>query len=177
MKAQVIRLSGGTNRTMGGRTKRIGTLSAGDRRRIVFPVPTKPGNYLVQVEFKKMAGESIGRLGDYFRVVAPTTDARMTLSATSLHPGDVLGACLENFGTATLEYGPGSLIETFDGSTWGRAAISPPGGTTDIAYFLGAGQRRPLSSVTIPPKATPGLYRYVLQGTADLSSEFQILPG
>jgi len=161
------------------KSKEVGTLVREGRKSFRFAIPQAPGNYLLAIQFRSRNGTMIGRLGEYFRVLAPRIEAQITLSSVSMQSGDTLDACLENFGTASLFYGEGVRIEEFDGAGWGKAAISPSGAVTLIGLGVGAGERRPLGSFTVPSGAAPGRYRYAWNADSPaltLASEFQIQP-
>lgn len=181
VKSQLRRFSAGKRQTLGIKTKHITDLASDSRSQFLFPIPTKPGSYLVEIEFRNRGGQRLGRLGDYLRVVPARQETQISLSSTALKPTETLGACLENLGTESVDYGEGFLIEVFSGSTWTRSPISPSSAVSAIGLKRDPGEAAPLNSFTIPADAPPGQYRYVWNGTLassaslTLAPEFQIL--
>jgi hypothetical protein len=181
VSAQLTVLSDGST-VLGKKIKRVSVLPKGGKRSLTFAMPEDPGNYLVQIEFHDAAGKRLGRYGSYFRVVKPTQDTHITLSAASVRPGEALSACVENFGTSAITYGLGFTIESLSGSTWSRSSISPSGAIPAIGLLTGPGEASRAGDFAVPANAPPGQYRYIWTGSYRqttplvLSSEFQIVP-
>lgn len=148
-----------------------------------FEKPRALGFYRVEIVFRNGVGKKLGRFGEYFRVVLPVADVRLTLNATSYRPGETISACLENYGTTLVLYGgcvagSSSLygqfsIQVFDGSAWQRSPIDPGGFCADVGLALAPARAASAGTFTIPTDAPPGLYRAVLSG-GEITTEFQI---
>jgi hypothetical protein len=175
-----------TSRLLASHSERVVRMAAGGERRFLFRLPAGAALYRLTIEFRTASGRRLGRFGTYMRVLAPRLNTRLGLNATTFIPGQTVSACLENFGTVSLFYGLGHLIEHFDGSTWSRAAIDPPRSRILIGLIAGPGAAARLEDFAIPADAPPGLYRWVWSGkTWDVpkpgapvvrTAEFQILP-
>lgn len=163
-------------------TTTIGSLRRHNRRQLTFPVPKMTGMYLIEVQFRSSTGVAIGKFGSYFRAVAPSYETQIALSAPALRAGDTLDACLQNFGSASVEYGEGFSIEVFEGGSWTTSPVSPSGAVSAIGLISGPGAQSPLNSFRIPPGTPPGKYRYVWHGSYRgkgpfiLTPEFEVLP-
>jgi hypothetical protein len=153
------------------------------------PRLSKPALYRVEITISDADGKRLGRYGEYLRVLRPSLDAGISLNKTSFYPGETVVATLENPGTDALFYGLGYGIEGFDGSSWGRAPISPSGPVPAIGLGTGPGEKSSCWNFPIPANAAAGLYRFAWSGEAirgpfppgrrsplALYSEFQILP-
>lgn len=202
--AKLARLNrrGVARRALGWDRKRITSL--GPRRDVSLRLPSSvaAGLYRLEIVFRNGADKRLGRFGEYVRVLRPTgpTTSRLTLNKTSFLPGETVSAEAEEHGIGWLEVSDVYSIETYDGSTWTRAPISPKGVSLLIGTLIGPGEATSVShfnpsascwSFTIPSGAPPGLYRFVVNGNSmsvtenrltpdtplTLTSEFQILPG
>jgi hypothetical protein len=142
--------------------------------RLTVPFSGELGYYRLEIAFRNGAGKRLGRYGEYFRVLAPATDTRFTLSASSYRPGEAVSGCLENYGTTPVIHGVcGISIETYDSTGWKLAEFEPPRACPAIAMILAAGMATGVRSAPIPIDAPAGSYRAEFNG---LTADFQILP-
>jgi hypothetical protein len=175
--ARLVKLE--SKRTILSRTtRRIGVFLKKKPRRFTFSTPTAAGIYLLEIEFRKKTGR-VGRVGSYFRVMPAVTNPVLSLSATTLGPGDRLEACLKNDGTLPLEL-RASTIERFNGSAWEKSSIYNTAPTAPVALLLPAGWRTPVESFTMPADVEEGLYRYAWHGAGngvptEATAEFHVL--
>lgn len=154
------------------RRRRI--IGPGDNGDFGFGAPKRLGNYRVEIAFRSGIGRLLGRFGEYFRVLAPIADPRLTLNAASYSPGESVLACFENYGTTTLGYDNcGISIQSYNGSAWEQAAIYTPRACADVGLELGPGEASYVGNFIIPADAPPGSYRAVLARA--FTAEFQIV--
>jgi hypothetical protein len=158
--------------------------------------------YRLEISFRNKAGALLGRFGEYVRVLRRTGSEgrRLALNKTSFLPGEAVVAHAEELGVGWIEVNDTYTIEVHDGSTWARAPITPKGVSLLIGTIVGPGEATSVSrfnpakscwAFAIPPGASPGLYRFVIDGVSmkvdgrrlfrgpplSLSAEFQILAG
>lgn len=164
-----------------------------NNRDAVFRLPFqfKPGLYRVEIVFQNRAGKRLGRFGNYFRALRLNPNHRLTLNGTSFAPGQTVFAQAGEFGVGWISLNDVYSIESYDGSIWSKAAISPKQASLLIGPLLGPGEATACWDFPIPANAPPGLYRFVVEGatfenyhgnfggrgsTLALTSEFSIMP-
>lgn len=201
--AKLARLDsqGSVRETLGWTRKHITSLNAHGNVPFRLPSFGSVGLYRLEIVFRNGAGDRLGRFGEYVRVLRPTAPySRLTLDKTSFLPGETMIARVEEGGVGWLEIRDVYSIEIYDGSTWAMAPIGPRGLSLLIGTLIGPGEATTVSlfnpavpcwSFTIPSGASPGLYRFVVNGESkkvtkdhltpgsplSLSAEFQILGG
>jgi hypothetical protein len=158
-------------------------LTPGHGGGVNFPAPP-PAMYRLTVVFRTEDGEKLGGYGFYFRVVEPTQEAMLTLSASSYSPEHTVLGRIDNLGTELALYGDPYVIERLDGSTWTKTPESPnfPYGQLYHADAGLAGSH--CSSFRIPPSMQPGRYRMSKEilrlapghELTTLTAEFEITP-
>jgi hypothetical protein len=170
------------------RWRRLRVLESPYSQRLAFRVSKEPALYRLEIVFRAKSGKKLARYGEYFRVVESKIDARLELPTTIFRPGRIVAPKLVNRGTEPLFYGLSYAIEAFDGARWAPAKISPTGPVLAIGISSGPGEWASCWRFSIPPDATPGLYRFVWSGDAGrngelngrnpltLTAEFEILP-
>lgn len=201
--AKLARLDsqGSVSETLGWTRKHVTSLNSHGNVPFRLPSFGKVGIYRLEIVFRNGAGDRLGRFSEYVRVLRPTAPYnRLTLDKTSFLPGETAIARVEERGVGWLEIRDVYSIELYEGSTWTRAPISPPEWSLLIGTLIGPGEATSVSrfnpavpcwSFTIPSGASPGLYRFVIDGESkkviedrltpgsplSLSAEFQILGG
>jgi hypothetical protein len=150
---------------------------------VSFPAPP-PAMYRLTVVFRTEDGEKLGEYGFYFRVVEPTQEAMLTLSAASYSPEQTVLGRIDNLGTELALYGDPYVIERLGGSTWTKTPESPSL-PYDPLYPADPGLAGShCSPFRIPPSMQPGRYRmskdiYRLapgHELTTLTAEFEITP-
>lgn len=172
--ARLVRISPGEGqrRLVDGRVMKIGRLRPGTKLPFRVPVAARPSLYRIEIEFRRADGERIGRYGDYFRVLPPIEDLRLSLDATSYRAGEVIAGCLENLGTVAETYGAcGFTVERFEAGVWSPYPPGPPRSCILIAFALEPGMVAGAGSFTIPADAPTGVYR---AGEEGASIEFPV---
>jgi hypothetical protein len=201
--AKLARLSpqGSVSEALGWSRKHIASLGPHGNVSFRLPSPGKLGFYRLEIVFRNGARDRLGRFSEYVRVLRPPTPgSRLTLNKASFLPGETVSARAEERGVGWLELNDVYSIEIYDGSSWARAPISPKELSLLIGTLIGPGEAASVSrfdpgapcwSFTIPSGASPGLYRFVVDGESkrviegrltrgsplSLSAEFQILGG
>lgn len=156
-----------------------------------LPFNFKPGLYRLEIVFQNKGGKRLGRFGDYFRALQRNPDSRLTLNGSSFGAGETVSAQAGEYGFGWMTLDDVYSIESYDGSTWSKAPISPTQISLLIGPLLGPGDATTCWDFPIPVDAPPGLYRFVLGGMTlgqqgknklgwrsplVLTSEFNILP-
>jgi hypothetical protein len=187
--AKLARLNrqGSVSRTLGSSRKHLTSLGRDGNASLGLSLPGKVGFYRLEIVFRNGAGNRLGRFGEYVRVLRPTgPSSRLTLNKASFLPGETVSARVEELGIGWLEVNDIYSIEIYDGSTWVRAPISPNRLSLLIGTLLGPGEATTMSqftpsppcwSFTIPFGASPGLYRFVLDGESKKVVENRLMPG
>lgn len=147
--------------TLNRSTRRVTNIRPWKDAGVELDVEGKRALYRMTIVFHNLAGRELGGYGFYFRVVAPTENARLGLSASSYRHGQTVFGRVENLGTMLTVYGGPYSIERLEGSAWTRAPESPRGPWLAIAYFSPPGKAGPCSSFNIAPSMPPGRYRMV----------------
>jgi hypothetical protein len=169
-------------------SRQLRGLSFPSGHQLAFTVSGKPAIYRIEVVFRDGSGKKLARYGQYFRVLRPTLDAKLSLDKSAFYPGEVVAPWLDNHGTEPLFYGLAYSIESFNGNGWERASIAPSGIVPLIGLWSGPGESASCWRFTVPTNAPPGLYRFVWKGNVaraesiaqrrplTLIAEFEILP-
>jgi hypothetical protein len=152
-------------------------------RDLIFRVSDRSGFYLIDIVFQRDDGGVQERFSEYFRVMQPRTDIRVTTSRPSYNLGEPAFIRVENFGTTGFDYGPYYLIERLDGDVW--TEVPALGGSPAAKLWgLGRGIRSYCQRVALPPEiVSPGRYRVTKDGRAVpgrqriyARAEFDVLP-
>jgi hypothetical protein len=147
---------------------------------ISFGLPRREAFYRVDLSFKSLRGNLLGKYGQYVRVMRPTRSVKLETSPGLNRPGEDIFFRLKNFGTARTSYGEPFAIEKQNGAYWSpyltEADLGPwrrwlrtlPGGT--------AGR---CQSFTVPLGTEAGRYRVKkalpLPASA-VDAEFEVAP-
>jgi hypothetical protein len=174
---RLIRLTDNGHRAHPAGLKRINLrqLPAGKHRGLTFPLSPTPAIYSLEITIQNHRGRLLGRYGEYVRVVSPLVNVGLTLATyDGVAPGSILGACVENHGTAAVEFGY-QQVERFDGTTWHPVprpilyGPAPPIPTyPPLVLGPGAAEGR---QVTIEREALPGLYKVTMPGKVQATGE------
>lgn len=168
------------------RWRRLRIANSPFSQRLAFRVSREPALYRLEIVFRNRSGKKLARYGEYFRVLESEIDANLVLPTTVFRPGELVVPRLVNRGTEPLFYGLHYTIESFDGTQWVTAKITPTGPVLAIGISSGPGEWASCWQFRIPPDAAPGLYRFVWSGSAGrngrlngrnpftLSAEFEI---
>lgn len=126
-----------------------------------FDIPGDPALYRLEVVIENDSGEHLARFGEYFRVLEPSVDFRLSLNRKRFRPGQTVRATLSNPGVAWLGFGLFRGIEYKKGKSWVRPPVEFPGGFVPaIGLGMGPGESKSCWKVTIPENAKPGRYRF-----------------
>lgn len=187
--AKLARLNprGSVSEALGWSRKHVASLGPNGNVSFRLPSPGKLGLYRLEIVFRNGARDRLGRFSEYIRVLRPTAPySRLTLDKTSFLPGETVSARVEEHGIGWLEVNDVYSIEIYDGSTWTRAPISPKEWSLLIGTLIGPGESTSVSrfnpgvpcwSFTIPSGASPGLYRFVVNGESKRVTENRLTPG
>jgi hypothetical protein len=136
------------------------------RRGVMFRLPFRfeSGLYRYEIVFQNGAGRRLGRFGSYFPALSKSPDHELTLNGTSFQPGETINAKATERGVGWISLEDVYLIESYDGSTWSKAAISPSQISLLIGPLLGPGESTTCWSFQIPTNASPGRYRFAVEG-------------
>ncbi len=122
-----VNREGGVTEVLKRSQRHVSTISRGNGAGIKFEVDGDPAVYRITIVFRNRVDRKLGGYGFYARVVAPTENARLGLSAGSYRPGQTVFGRVENFGTTITAYGIAYSIERLEGSQWALAPESPRG--------------------------------------------------
>jgi len=128
-----------------------------------FQVPGKPAIYRLEIVFEGADGKRLAKYGESFRVLRPSKDVGLVLYGSTYRGGEFVRPWLVNRGVAYLSFGLGKAVEYWDGATWTAPPVRFPDVGRPIPAIglgLGPGERSACWGTTIPPNATPGLYRF-----------------
>ena len=132
--------------------------------RIDFPIPGTPMLYRLEVRIENGSGELLGAFGEYFRVLEPSVDFRLSLNRQRFKPGQTVRVTLSNPGVAWLRFGLFRGIEYKKGRSWVAPPVEFPGRPVfAIGLGMGPGESKSCWSVKIPDDAVPGRYRFSTQ--------------
>lgn len=167
--------------------KRIDSLGSQRTVSLRVPASVKPGLYRLEVVFRDGANRRLGRIGEYVRALQPAgRSGRLTLNQTSFLPGETVTAEAEEPGIGWLEVNDVYSIETYDGSAWEPASISPKQPSLLIGTTIGPGEgtsnarfnpNAPCLGFKIPSGAPPGLYRLAVGADSLTHTDHRLLPG
>lgn len=90
-----------------------------------FGIPGRPALYRTTLVIRSRSGRKLGEFGNYYRVIRPSVEARLVLTAPAYSPGSTLFARVENPGAAFALFGQEYAIEKQEGEGWVRAPESP----------------------------------------------------
>lgn len=138
------------------------------RRGVRFRLPFEfePGIYRYEIVFQDGAEKRLGRFGGYFRALSQRPHRELTLNDASFQPGQTVLATATEQGVGWISVADLYTIESYDGSTWSRASISPSQVSLLVGTLLGPGEKGTCWSFQIPFSASPGLYRFAVAGSA-----------
>jgi hypothetical protein len=173
---RLVRVSPGerTRKVVEKRIRRVASMQPGNTLKFRFPVSADPSLYRLELDFHGPSGERLGRFGEYFRVMLPRSDLRLSLNGSAFRPGDTVASCIENHGTEGFTYGAcDPAYQRLEGEQWAHYPPGPVPPCVAIAHQLAAGYEAPGAGLTIPSDAPPGTYRVALDSA---SAEFQVLP-
>jgi hypothetical protein len=117
-------------------------------------------------------------LGGYFRLLRSRPLTRLSIERPDLTPGETAAVCLENPGTAAVQYGIGPPLRvdraTPDG--WIPTSIALPSGYVTIADLglLEPGEAVRAFVPEIPLGTQPGSYRFFWEGETDPAPVFRL---
>lgn len=150
--------------------QQVASVATGTEPHHEFELGGRRGFYRLTVTIEGRHGNRLGTFGTYVRVVRPTFQPTLVLSAPSFRPGSTLFARIENRGTLDATYGIGYAIERPGPAGWERAPESPRGPVPAIAFFAGPGQAGRCTAFNVPPTMTPGPYRISKTSFSDAAS-------
>lgn len=144
---------------IGWRHLRLGDLGAALIAEPNIALPRKPGAYRTTLVIRSPSGRKLARFGNYYRVIKPTLETRLTPSSSTYRPGETLFARVENPGAAFVLFGQEYAIEKLEGESWVRAPESPDAFVMPL-YFVAPGSTSGHCSVfPIPTSMPPSRYR------------------
>lgn len=174
VKLARIGAGGETGRTLAWKRKRIRRASGAYE--LALPPQGRRAKYRVQVVIRDRDGKRLARFAEYFRVMPPIDDIRLTLNGSAFEPGETIEACLENHGTGVVPHDAcGFGVQRLVGAGWVHSPLAPPVPCPAIGLYLPPGETTPGGSTTIPADAEPGRYRARFGGA---TAEFEVVaPG
>jgi hypothetical protein len=145
---------------------------------VMTHLPPRPAFYRMDIAIEKSNGVSLGRFGDYVRVVPYRIRAKLVLGSAKYLAGELATARVENPGTVGLSFGPRLRLEQRTASGWieapGAPAFWPP-----IAFEIQAGAVGKCERYRLPVALDSSFYRLSKQVEAgrksfDIRSVFQV---
>jgi hypothetical protein len=174
--AQVDR-RGAVLRQLGDTEVKVGSIKGYDTLSFAITVGAA-GLYRATILFERPTGKRL-RYGAYFRVFPLIVGRpRVVLNATTLQPGDLLLARVENFSRTDISYGVPYVIERWNGTEWERAPETPNAWVRPL-YRSRPGTTGPCLPFRAPQEMASGSYRFVKPvtvggGTRRLVADFAI---
>jgi hypothetical protein len=153
-----VNRSGEVIRPLGQRHLRLGQLAPALITEPAFTMPGRPALYRTTLTIRSAGGRKLAEFGNYYRVIRPTVNVRLTSIASVYRPGATLYARVENLGTAIVLSDEESAIEKREGESWVPVPESP--GLFAPLYFVAPGATGSRCTVfPIPTSMPPGRYR------------------
>lgn len=170
---------------LGRRHFRLGALAPASIVEPHIPMPPKPALYRTTLLIRSASGRKLAEFGNYHRVIRPTVDTNLALTAPTYQPGETLFARVENPGAAVVLFGQEYAIEKPEGESWVpvvEAQFVIP------LYWVAAGATSGhCIPFTIPTTMPPGHYRLTQEAVIGwthqkrqvrpkLHAEFDVVP-
>lgn len=160
LTARRISRTGVLGRVVANAKHGIDTLDQSSNQDIELSLPSAPGLYLLNLRFGRHAGTTLGRYGQYVRVMRPRTDVHLSVSAPSFHPGDDVLFRVENRGTTPIGLiGEEFSFERYSNGLWSKDPASPSAFTRQRLGLLLAGTAGFCRAFSLPSSISPGHYR------------------
>lgn len=130
-----------------------------------FDLRTAPGLYRASMTFRRVGEQTLATYRQFVRVLPLREKISIGVrDGTAYHPGDVVGARIENRGTneALLPMGSGLVAERLEGETWVKveAGEKAPSVMFEDPEFLPRGRASGCSFFTIPLDSASGSFRF-----------------
>jgi hypothetical protein len=134
---------------------------------VAFPAK-QPGFIRVDVRITTLAGRTLGRYRDYFRLLEPSADVRLAVDDASVHPGERVVGLVENHGAANLsDVSPFFEVEHLSAGVWSTVPQPPsPQSIAGWGWFLTPGENGRCYGYVVPADAAPGRYRFSASASA-----------
>jgi hypothetical protein len=162
INSQLMRVSasGRKRRSIARRAELLNTSnpSAIDEAGFSYSLSREPGFYLVRIQFRGRGGELLGRYGEYFRVVRPTSETELVAERTTVQEGEQLAFKIENRGTSRISFGESFSVEREAGGQWFPLNLQL-GPWHALRLGLGAGEVGACQRLDITRRLRPGQYR------------------
>jgi len=130
--------------------------------RVGFAIPEEPAIYRLELEIENGSGEQLATFGEYFRVLPPSVDLRLSLNRKTFKRGQLLRATLSNYGVAWYGYGYPWSVQYKRGDSWTSSPVDfTPGAFLMPLLGLGPGESTSCWAAEVPRDAPPGRYRFV----------------
>jgi hypothetical protein len=153
-----VRRDGSVGVDIGRANLRLATLAPIVSIEPHFALPDRPGFYRSTLVIRAPSGHKLARFGNYYRVIRPRIDMRLTTEAPSYRPGDEVFARLEDPGIAYALFGEESALEVLQGETWGPVPEVSPISTPLQSVGPGTTSAHCVA-FTVPASAPAGRYR------------------
>jgi len=125
-----------------------------------FMVSGRPSFYRVDIAIARRNGVRLGRYSEYFRVMSPKSNVRLSVSSRSVISGQEVYARVENIGTESVLPSGRVYIERYNGTAWeGIGSTTIPGQRTRVRAVLFGGEVGPCVKYKVPEGQPEGLYR------------------
>jgi hypothetical protein len=128
--------------------------------RFGFSTPKRLGIYRLTVDIKTAHGATAARYQEYFRVVRPRSDLRLTKSFNEIAPGEYGYLRIVNYGTVLANYGFGYQLINSAGESVPTELVAD-----NMAWFLEPGHESHCILFKAPSTAPPGEYQVVLEAS------------
>jgi len=130
--------------------------------RFGFDVPGDPATYRLEIRIAGADGQQLAAFGEYFRVLQPSADLRISLNRKTFKPKQHLQATLSNYGVAWYGYGFPWWVEYKRGGSWKPSPVDfTPGAFLMPLLSLRPGESTSCWGGEVPSDTPPGRYRFV----------------
>lgn len=138
----------------------VRTLSQMDGLELRYRAPARPRFYRFDLHISNREGKTLGRFGEYSRVVRPSIEVKLTMQTPVVHVGEKSVARIENLSPQAIMLGVGFVVERFDSGVWMQSNLAPTGSVPRRARILNAGESGPCINVVVPAGQALGRYRF-----------------
>lgn len=151
---------GSTIEEVGHSRRLLKVIDAAHQQHIGLTPPNRRGFYRFDLQFE-FNGEIIGSYSAYLKLVPPSWRARLALSRTVAHPGQMVLSRVENLGSEQVNFGEAFSVQRLEHGSWTKATGLGPEGWLMWLGILGPGGIGQCSALRLPKDVAPGRYRIV----------------
>jgi hypothetical protein len=140
---------------------RVGTISAGEERRVYLKPSRRPGFYRYDLHIDDRRGAELAHYEKYVRVIPTLWKVRLGLDKRKVKPGQTVLSRVENLGSVTPAYGEDFGVQRHVNGRWVKPPKLPIG--TWLAWLgaTGPGEAGRCSRLKLPADFPDGRYRVI----------------